>query len=192
VPSRIELLQALRLKGRATLTDLAAATAPPAGPFAAPAADGEELAPALAGLVEAGLCTTAGPRYKLTPAGRDELERGLRAERDALDPVALKAAYVRFEPLNQDFKTLVTDWQLKGGVTPNDHRDEGYDGQVIDRLGSLHERVRPFLEQLVELVPRLLPYPSRFARALGLVQAGEHGCLAGLSRATEAAAGRDA
>ena len=195
-------LQALRLRGRATVGDVGAATGAPAG----------EVGPALAELTAAGHCEQARDRYKLTRAGRDRLVELLAAERATLDQGALAAAYDDFDAPNRAFKQLVTDWQLKDGATPNDHTDAEYDAKIVHRLGELHEGFTPLLERLVGLAPRLAPYAERFGSALARVRAGEHTWLArpmidsyhtvwfelhedliglaGRSRAAEAAAGR--
>ena len=205
MPSRIEILQAVRLRSRATVADVVAATG---------GTDPQPVAAELAALTDAGLCAVVGTRHRLTPAGRQALDADLDRERAALDGVALTAAYERFEPLNGAFKQLVTDWQLKDGQVPNDHQDATYDAAVVGRLGALHARVMPLLDALTGLVPRLTPYPRRFATALERVRAGEQAWLArplidsyhtvwfelheellglaGRSRVAEAAAGRDA
>ncbi len=199
----IRVLQALRLKGRATVDDIAAA----AGLGVA------ELEPMIGELTGQGFCEEARGRLKLTKPGRAELDERLTAERTGVDQDALKAAYHEFDTHNSTFKQLVTDWQLKdGGATPNDHTDAAYDGAIVDRLGELDSDFAPLLTRIVSIAPRLEPYPARFAGALAKVQAGEHTWLArpmidsyhtvwfelhedliglaGLSRADEAAAGR--
>lgn len=199
---RTRTLQALRLKGRARIEDLAAA---------AGLTDGE--ASAIVGeLVAAGLAQEARDRFKLTPDGRAELDDLLAAERDAVDQDALTAGYHEFDEHNTALKDLMTRWQLKDGSTPNDHGDAVYDAAVIADLVTLDERFRPLLTRFVTLAPRLAPYPGRFDRALALIHDGDHSWfakpladsyhtvwfelhedligLAGLSRADEAAAGR--
>lgn len=198
----LRALQALRLKGRATVADVGAATGAPAG----------EVEPVLADLAAAGHCEQARDRYKLSKAGRDRLVELLAAERATLDQGALGAAYDDFDAHNSAFKQLVTDWQLKDGATPNDHTDAEYDAKIVHRLGELHEDFTPLVDRFVGLAPRLAPYPERFGSALAKVRAGEHTWLArpmidsyhtvwfelhedliglaGRSRADEAAAGR--
>lgn len=198
----IRVLQALRLKGRATVDTLV----PAAG------LDQARLEPMLRELLAAGRCDQVKERYKLTVLGREYLDGLIAEERAGIDQDALKAAYHEFDAYNSAFKQLVTDWQLKGGTTPNDHTDADYDAQIVSRLGDLHTDFGPLVDRFVGTAPRLEPYPGRFASALTKVQAGDHAWLArplidsyhtvwfelhedliglaGLSRHEEAAAGR--
>jgi hypothetical protein len=202
VTIELRVLQALRLKGRATPHDVAAAAGVPA----------DQLGPVLAELGAAGHCEEARDRLKLTKPGRTHLEDLLARERTTVDQAALAAAYHDFDAYNSAFKQLVTDWQLTDGTTPNDHTDAEYDAKIVTRLAELHAGFAPLVDRLVGLAPRLAPYPARFGAALARVEAGEHTWLArpmidsyhtvwfelhedliglaGLSRADEAAAGR--
>jgi hypothetical protein len=198
----LRVLRALRFKGRATVTDLAAATGV-----------GEAtLHGILAELAAAGYSEEAKGRQRLIAPGREELERRLATERSGVDQPALAAAYDEFDVHNSAFKQLVTDWQLKDGATPNDHTDADYDGKIVQRLGELHGRFLPLVHRIVEIAPRLEPYPARFTAALEKVEAGDHTWVArplidsyhtvwfelhedligltGRSRAAEAEAGR--
>lgn len=200
--SEIRVLQALRLKGRATAEVIAAATG----------MRESELEPVLGELASAGHCEEVKGRYKLTPAGKEQLAALIADERAGVDQDALKSAYHEFDAHNTAFKKLVTDWQLKDENTPNDHTDAAYDAAIVTRLGELHERFNPLVERIVGIAPRLEPYPARFAGALEKVRGGDHAWLArplidsyhtvwfelhedliglaGLSRVEEAAAGR--
>lgn len=197
----LRILQAARLKGRATDADLTAA---------AGISDGD--AAVLESLIDAGELDRAGSRLKLTGDGRARLEALLAAERAEVDREMLKKLYQDFDEINVAFKQLVTDWQLIDGTRPNDHSDPGYDAVIVNRLADLHDRFNPLLNQLVHLVPRLTSYQDRFTSALEKVEAGERKWfalplidsyhtvwfelheeligLAGLSRVEEAAAGR--
>lgn len=199
---RIRLLQALRLKGRARVDDLAAATG----------LDLEETAAAVDGLVSAGHAGEVGGRFKLSPEGRAELDELLAAERATVDSAALANLYDEFDEHNTSLKALMTRWQLKDGSTPNDHTDAAYDAAVIADLVTLDVRFRPLLDRFVAVAERLAHYPPRFARALAMIEAGDRSWfakpladsyhtvwfelhedligLAGLTRADEAAAGR--
>jgi hypothetical protein len=201
--SELAVLQTVRLKGRTTAEDVAAATATGAG----------EAADALQGAVASGTLTEANGRVRMTPEGRERLTALLDEERAGVDATALRAAYERFVGLNGEFKQMATDWQQRDGQ-PNDHSDAAYDQAVLDRLGPLHERLVPVLEEIIALAPRLAPYPGRFAAALEKVRAGDSAWflrplidsyhtvwfelhedligLAGLTRAEEAEAGRGA
>ena len=90
-------------------------------------------------------------------------------------PAALAAAYDDFRPVNADFKSLVTDWQLKGGPggTPNTHDDAEYDAAVLARLADVHARVLPIIEAAAPQLPRLNTYSAKLVAALGKVQDGD-------------------
>ncbi|OHV05248.1 hypothetical protein BKN37_06655 [Mycobacterium talmoniae] len=198
----LQVLQAARLKGRATDADLTAAAG----------ISDSDVATLLQSLIDAGELDRAGSRLKLTAVGRARLETLLASERAELDPEVLQEHYQEFDVINAEFKQLVTDWQLIDGVRPNDHSDADYDADIVKRLVDLHERFAPLLGRLVQLVPRLSPYPARFGSALEKLAAGERKWfalplidsyhtvwfelheeligVAGLTRADEAAAGR--
>ena len=159
--SELDLLQAVRLKGRARPADLAATAG-------VPEADG--LAE-LTRLGEAGLIEIRA-LVRITPAGRDRLSELLAAERAAADGAAVTVPYSAFRAVNADFKALVVDWQLRDGE-PNPHTDADYDAAVIARLAELHERVRPILASAAEQIPRLGRYAGKLSDALTKVRAGE-------------------
>lgn len=200
--ARLRILQAVRLKGRATANDLAAATQ----------LSDEVAMRLLAELTAVDHVVEARERFKLTPTGRAALNAHLAAERDAVDQAALTESYHEFNRYNTELKELMTRWQLKGGTTPNDHTDADYDAAVIAGLVRLDTGFQPLLSRIVALVARLEHYPPRFARALERITAGDHSWfarpladsyhtvwfelhedligLAGLTRTDEAAAGR--
>ena len=199
--SEFLVLRALRLKGRADAAGLASATGLPES----------ETASIAAALVQGGDAREVREAFMLLPTGRDRLNAMLDEERAGVDQTALHAAYEEFVAVNGDFKQLASDWQMRDGA-PNEHNDAAYDQSVLDRLPEIHERVSPVVARSVELVPRLSPYPGRFADALAKVQAGDTNWLlkplidsyhtvwfeyheeliglAGLSREAEAASGR--
>jgi pyruvate,orthophosphate dikinase len=199
---RLRLFQAVRLKGRAKLEDLAAASG----------LSGDEAAPLLAELASDGYVERVGERVKLTAEGRAALDGELATERSAVDVAALTVGYHEFDEHNTTLKGLMTRWQLKDESTPNDHTDADYDARVIGDLSLLDADFRPLLSRFVELAPRLGHYPQRFSLALDRIASGDHSWfarpladsyhtvwfelhedligLAGLTRAEEAAAGR--
>jgi hypothetical protein len=197
----LAVLRALRLKGRAGVEDLAAATG---------------LDPSVAGevaalLVDSGEAREVGGAYMLLPPGRERLNELLEDERAGVDTDAIAALYEEFTDVNGDFKQLASDWQLRDGE-PNDHTDVDYDREVLARLPAIHARVSPVVERAAAAAPRLHPYGRRLQYALQRVQAGDHTWLlkplidsyhtvwfelheeliglAGLSREAEAASGR--
>ncbi|OBG99038.1 hypothetical protein A5697_14705 [Mycobacterium sp. E3251] len=162
--TELAVLQAVRLKGRLRPAELAATL-------------NEDLADVTAvveQLTAAGLLVNEAT-VRITPAGRDRLATLLAEERSGADRAALAAAYDDFRPVNADFKSLVTDWQLKGGPdgTPNAHDDAEYDAAVLARLDDLHARVLPIIESVAAQLPRLNAYPAKLVAALGKVRAGE-------------------
>jgi pyruvate,orthophosphate dikinase len=195
------VLQLVRLKGRVTVAMLG--TSIGMGQTSA-----EE---ALQQLVALGAVVDTNGQFRISPAGRSLLTQRIASERESVDATSLRATYQEFHALNVEFKTLITDWQLRAGVA-NDHSNQAYDRAVLDRLAALDARWQPLLSRIVGLAPRLAHYPPRFTSALSKVQTGDSTFLArpvvdsyhtvwfelhedligllGLSRDSEAAAGR--
>ena len=200
--SDVALLQVLRLKGRAPAPAVASALG----------RSEAEAAAALDALVSEGHAEPTNMGFKLTEPGREVLARLMGEERAAIDQGALKTLYDEFCTHNDEFKEIVTRWQLKSDTEVNDHSDAAYDAGVLGRLDALHERFLPVAARAAELVPRLTTYPPRFSAAIENVRAGQHEFVArpmidsyhtvwfelheelieaaGLTRADEAAAGR--
>lgn len=118
-------------------------------------------------------------KYTLLPGARIIL-RGeySRHYADLRASEAFQAAYSRFERVNEDVKSLVTSWQVRqlpsGEAVSNDHSDRAYDEKVIDRLGTLHERFEPTLQQMSGEVPRLQNYANKLDAALEKAEKGEY------------------
>lgn len=164
----LRVLQAARFKGRPTEPDLAAAAG----------LTDTALTAVLEPLLEAGELERVGVRVKITAMGRARLDELLAVERSTVDQALLRQRYLGFGAVNEDFKQLVTDWQLINGTRPNDHTDAEYDARIVARLGELHERFAPLLAAFVELAPRLAQYPDRFAGALAKIRSGDPAWLA--------------
>lgn len=115
--------------------------------------------------------------YALTPLARLALEGKYSLFfAHARDDSGFCAAYERFEVVNRALKQLITDWQtiqVGGESLRNDHRDEGYDRNIIDRLGALHEQIEPILKALSPQVPRLAIYLGKLLVALEKSEDGE-------------------
>ena len=111
--------------------------------------------------------------WQLTAVGREEHRIAL-AEDVMGTHVAeeLHASYQDFLVLNERFKALCGDWQLRDGQ-PNDHTDGGYDKAVVDRLVALDHEAGPVVAAMGAVLPRLAPYGHRLARTRELVVAGE-------------------
>jgi hypothetical protein len=115
-------------------------------------------------------------KFILSPLARIALDANYANEyADARADTAFIAHYEAFERINVQLKALITDWQtieFGGQRITNDHQDKKYDFAVIDRLGSLHDRVDGTLARLAHAVPRLETYRARLADALEKVEGG--------------------
>ena len=109
--------------------------------------------------------------WRLTPDGHTWLDEQLATERAGIDHTAIAAQYERFLPLNQDFKVLVTGWQMT-------ERDDAALASVITDLGSLHGSFAPLVAESIDLASRLAPYAARFERALVGLADGDASMLA--------------
>jgi hypothetical protein len=159
--SELAVLQAVRLKGRVSLVDLAATLGTAAN----------DLATSVDGLIRSGLLVD-GKALRVSPDGRVRLDKLLAAEREHIDKAALAAAYADFQAINAEFKALVTDWQLKDGQ-PNTHDDTEYDAAVLARLDEVHHRVAPIVAATAAQLPRLGRYSAKLQAALDNIHAGE-------------------
>jgi hypothetical protein len=115
--------------------------------------------------------------WQLTPTGKELHLAAIDGDvGDARD--ALRAPYEVFLVLNERFKELCGEWQLKpssdGSLEPNDHHDTAYDAVVIDRLTFLHDEAAPVCGQFASVLNRYATYEPRLAAAEARVQAGEH------------------
>lgn len=118
--------------------------------------------------------------WQLTPVGRDEHRVALARDiggghlRDALSE-----PYQAFLAVNERFKELCGDWQLKVGET-NDHADPAYDRCVVDRLVALDREVAPIVVRMGDVLNRLVPYGPRLARTCQRVVEGETNMFTGV------------
>jgi hypothetical protein len=154
----VAVLQGVRLKGRVSRADLATTL-------------GEDPGELIDDLIRSGMLLD-GPLLRLTPEGRRRLDELLTAEREHLDQAAISAAYKDFRAVNAEFKTLVTDWQVRDGQ-PNTHDDSDYDAAVLARLDDVHQRVTPIVAAVTTQLPRLGRYSAKLQTALDKVRAGE-------------------
>jgi hypothetical protein len=148
---------------------------------------------ALGWLVGEGLVKEAKPgaaggqsqrRFVILPTGRDRLD-ALYPEvfADVRSAGRLGSTYERFEEVNRDLKSLITEWQtilIDGKAVPNDHSDEAYDRKVIDRLNDFHDGVEPMFGDLAAGVGRLSRYGDRLGTALDKVDTGETDYVSGV------------
>lgn len=133
---------------------------------------GEELEAAVA----SGRAVKTGEKYMLQPAAQVALKMGYGRDFASLRAnTAMQAAYDDFERINEQLKSLITEWQtltIAGQKVQNDHSDKAYDDKIIDRLGDLHERTEPVLERFAAGLPRLAVYNELLTEALEKAEAG--------------------
>ncbi|ORA78138.1 MarR family transcriptional regulator [Mycobacterium malmoense] len=171
--TELAVLQAVRLKGRVTPADLAATLNQ----------DIADITDIVERLTASGLLVD-GATLRISPSGRARLETLLAEERAGIDSAALAAAYDDFRAVNADFKALVTDWQLKGGMktgqagTPNAHDDAEYDAAVLARLDDVHARAVSIIEAAASQLPRFHAYSAKLLAALDKIKKGETAWLA--------------
>jgi pyruvate,orthophosphate dikinase len=173
--------------------------------------------PLLDQLVLDDMAATVAGAYRLTDAGSARAAELAAVDREAWGVEPATAALDAFLELDHRMKETVTAWQLKPGAgggepQPNDHADEAYDREILDRLDALHADAEAWLAPIETASARLGGYRVRLARALERAQAGDdkyvasprvdsyHGIwfelhedlilLAGRTREDEAAAGR--
>lgn len=118
-------------------------------------------------------------RWQITPAGRAAPLELLDNERAAVDLTALRSTYGSFLALNDDFKTICADWQLRGGEI-NDHTDRAYDEQVVQRLLELDDRAQPLVTGFADVLARFRPYAPRLRRSRTHVEEGDVRMIAGV------------
>jgi hypothetical protein len=159
--TELAVLQAVRLKGRVSLADLAATLGQ----------DTDDVAATVGRLTKSGLLID-GNALRVSPDGRVRLDELLVAERKHVDAAALAAVYADFCAVNAEFKVLVTDWQLKDGL-PNTHDDTAYDAAVLARLDDVHRRVTPIVTAAAAQLPRLSHYSAKLRAALDHVHGGD-------------------
>jgi hypothetical protein len=146
--------------------------------------DETAVAQSLENAQQAGHAIGARETFMVTPAGRTWLEAQYphafgwwRANEEA------RAAYDRFEKVNRRLLALFTDWQMipvGGQRVPNQHDDEEYDGEIVARLGSEHERAQRPLSSFEEVDARMAQYGRRLDCAYEHVVQGNHEFLSGV------------
>jgi hypothetical protein len=95
------------------------------------------------------------------------------------------AAYEGFERINNGLKQVITDWQtitVGGAKVANDHSDKAHDGDVIDRLGDVHDQVENILAILARPLPRMAIYTRKLLTALEKAEDGDHAWVSDIRR----------
>ncbi len=124
-------------------------------------------------LLEAGLVARAARGVRVTPEGRDAHTTWARLAPGSEEEAAVQRAYTRFLPLNRELLRVCSDWQVRPGGVPNDHRDLRYDWSVVDRLRAIDERAAPPINRVGRVHVRFESYRRRLRAALTLVDDGE-------------------
>jgi phosphoenolpyruvate-protein kinase (PTS system EI component) len=142
---------------------------------------GDHPADILAELVGAGLVRHIEKRdmYGLLPPGKERQEALLDQYCTADAQAALHAHYEQFLTLNEEFKQLCTDWQMRGD-TQNDHSDAAYDSAVVEKLTALNGTSRPTLDGFAAALARMARYTERLDAALARLHAGETNMFTGV------------
>jgi len=127
----------------------------------------------VAALVEAGHVRHIEKRnmYGLLPAGKERHEELLAGVATEAVTAGLCTPYEEFLVLNDEFKRLCTEWQMRDG-TPNDHTDADYDRACTDRLQRLNEEAQPVIAAMAGALPRLRRYGTRLTAAAAAVDSG--------------------
>lgn len=162
---------ALRIKGFATSGTLA--------DIAALALDSVEESLRMLASSGHALFREARALWQLTPEGREAHRDALAHDVATVDVDALSTHYRAFLEVNDRFKSLCGEWQLRDGA-PNDHSDPAYDSQVIGRLAELNGYAQPIITAMAGIVPRLSPYASRLESACRNVVEGSHNLFTGV------------
>jgi hypothetical protein len=122
---------------------------------------------------EAGLVARVPKGFRLTPTGRDQHQAWARVEPGGELEGAVERAYQRFLGLNRELIRVCSDWQVRPGGVPNDHRDPGYDWAIVDRVDAIDDRVGPIVSALGRALVRFADYRPRLRAARRRVDAGE-------------------
>ncbi|MEY2581024.1 MAG: hypothetical protein QOE09_873 [Ilumatobacteraceae bacterium] len=118
--------------------------------------------------------------WQLTPTGREAYVIAL--EEDVGRPgfrEGLSEKYDRFLEMNELFKALCADWQLRNGET-NDHSDQGYDDACVKRLGALDDEAQPICHAFAEVAKRFDGYAARLTGSRAALEAGDQRMFTGV------------
>lgn len=124
-------------------------------------------------LVGEGYVVHSARGVRITTEGRDTHTSWARLPAGGPEEEVARRAYERFLPLNRELLRVCTDWQVRPGGVPNDHRDAHYDWSVLDRLHAIDERVGPIASRLGRAIERFATYRPRLRDALARVDDGD-------------------
>jgi hypothetical protein len=123
-------------------------------------------------LLRDGYVARSARGVRITTEGRAVHASRARLPEGEADQAA-RRAYERFLPLNREVLRICSDWQVRPGGVPNDHRDARYDWSILDRVRTLDERIAPIVGRLGRTVTRFASYRPRLRAALERVDAGD-------------------
>lgn len=171
-PPRFRVHHALRIKGFVKVENLAELAGLPE----------EEVLSHLQAMREEGKANFREARglWQLTPDGREAYIIAL--EEDVRRPgfrEGLSVKYHRFLEMNEIFKGLCADWQLRNGET-NDHSDKAYDDACVRRLGELDDEAQPICHSFAEVAKRFDGYAARLTGSRKALEAGDQRMLTGV------------
>ena len=112
--------------------------------------------------------------YNLLPAGRERHEALLGTYAVESVRSGLAPQYERFLDLNDEFKQLCTDWQMRGDA-PNEHVDSGLRPRLRGHA-SWRSTIasQDVIEAMAACVPRIERYNARLDRAAGVCRDWRH------------------
>ena len=171
-PPRFRVHHALRIKGFVKVESLAELAGLPE----------EEVLSHLQAMRDEGKTNYREARglWQLTPDGREAYIIAL--EEDVSRPgfrEGLSIKYHRFLEMNEIFKGLCADWQLRNGET-NDHSDKSYDDGCIARLGELDDEAQPICHSFAEVAMRFEGYAARLTGSRRALEAGDQRMFTGV------------
>jgi hypothetical protein len=117
--------------------------------------------------------------YGLLPPGKEYQESLLDQYAGADVQAGLHAHYEAFLELNEAFKALCTDWQMRGDQQ-NDHSDAAYDAEIVARLLALNAESRPTLDGFAGALARMSRYAGRLDEALAKLEGGATNMFTGV------------
>ena len=118
--------------------------------------------------------------WQLTPAGREAhtsvliIDIGRPGFREGI-----AKPYPDFLTLNEAFKALCGDWQLRDGA-PNDHSNVGYDRAVVERLTALNKNAEEITREFGRVAERFVGYVDRLNECQREVVGGAHNMFTGV------------
>jgi hypothetical protein len=129
-------------------------------------------------LIELGLIENTEGRLVLTEAGIQANATWAYLPAQTQAGRVARAVYERFPGLNQRLLEAVSRWQVLPSGLLNDHTDEEYDFNELDRVDAVVEEAARSLTPLAEVAPGFADYGNRLRAALRRAEQGERSWLA--------------